>query len=74
MSEVKKKKFSEAEEYIERAKKVADVFDYGAYHKYQLDLSLAKGKKDKEKAIEMIINMVNEASSMDEKKEMKWNL
>ncbi|MBZ9626130.1 helix-turn-helix domain-containing protein [Clostridium sp. FP2] len=61
----KEKKFSEAEEYIERAKKVAEVFDLGAYHKYQLDLSLAREKQDKEKAIEMIINMVNEASSMD---------
>lgn len=61
----KEKKFSEAEEYIERAKKVAEVFDLGVYHKHQLDLSLAIEKKDKEKAIEMIINMVNEASSMD---------
>ncbi|MBZ9637772.1 helix-turn-helix domain-containing protein [Clostridium sp. FP1] len=61
----KEKKFSEAEEYIERAKKVTEVFDLGAYHKYQLDLSLAREKQDKEKAIEMIINMVNEASSID---------
>ncbi|MBW9170529.1 helix-turn-helix domain-containing protein [Clostridium estertheticum] len=61
----KEKKFSEAEEYIERAKKVADAFDLGAYYKYQLDLSLAREKHDKEKTIEMIINMVNEASSMD---------
>ncbi|NOW09059.1 hypothetical protein DFH84_000948 [Clostridium saccharobutylicum] len=38
----------------------------GAYHKYQLELSLAIEKQDKEKAIEMIINMVNEASSMDD--------
>lgn len=60
----KEKKFSEAEEYIERAKKVADAFDLGAYHKYQLELSLAREKQDKEKAIEMIIKMVNEASSM----------
>ncbi|NOV83741.1 helix-turn-helix domain-containing protein [Clostridium saccharobutylicum] len=62
----KEKKFSEAEEYIERAKKVIEVFDLGAYHKYQLELSLAIEKQDKEKAIEMIINMVNEASSMDD--------
>ncbi len=61
----KEKKFIEAEEYIERAKKVTEVFDLGAYHKYQLDLSLAREKQDKEKAIEMVINMVNEASSMD---------
>lgn len=67
----KEKKFSEAEEYIERAKKVADAFDMGAYHKYQLDLSLAREKQDKEKAIEMIINMVNEASSMDGSMESK---
>ena len=76
----KEKKFSEAEEYIERAKKVADVFDLGAYHKYQLDLSLAREKQDKEKAIEMIINMVNEANSMDNAmksklyKHMKFNI
>ncbi|MBU3217845.1 helix-turn-helix domain-containing protein (plasmid) [Clostridium estertheticum] len=61
----KEKKFSEAEEYIERAKKVADAFDLGAYHKYSLDLWHAREKQDKEKAIEMIINMVNEASSID---------
>jgi transcriptional regulator with XRE-family HTH domain len=76
----KEKKFSEAEEYIERAKKVTEVFDLGAYHKYQLDLSLAREKQDKEKAIEMIINMVNEASSMDDSmksklyKHMKFNV
>lgn len=62
----KENKFIEAEEYIERAQKVAEVFDLGAYHKYQLELSLAKEKQDKEKAIEMIINMVNEASSMND--------
>ncbi|MBU3186877.1 helix-turn-helix domain-containing protein [Clostridium estertheticum] len=61
----KEKKFNEAEEYIDRAKKVADAFDLGAYHKYSLDLWYAREKKDKEKAIEMIINMVNEASSID---------
>lgn len=76
----KEKKFTEAEEYIERAKKAVEVFDLGAYHKYQLDLSLAKEKQDKEKAIEMIINMVNEASSMEDSmnsklyKHMKFNV
>ncbi|MBW9145187.1 helix-turn-helix domain-containing protein [Clostridium sp. CM027] len=76
----KEKKFSEAEEYIERAKKVADAFDLGAYHKYSLDLWYAKEKQDKDKAIEMIINMVNEASSMDDAmksklyKHMKFNV
>lgn len=76
----KEKKISEAEEYIERAKKVAEVFDFGAYHKYELDLSLAIEKKDKEKTIEIIINMVNEASSMDDSmksklyKHMKFNV
>jgi tetratricopeptide (TPR) repeat protein len=76
----KEKKFIEAEEYIERAKKVAEVFDLGAYHKYQLNLSLAREKQDKEKAIEMIINMVNEASSMNDSlksklyKHMKFNV
>ncbi|WP_243108108.1 transcriptional regulator [Clostridium sp. JN-9] len=76
----KEKKFSEAEEYIKCAKKVIEVFDFGAYHKYQLDLSLAKEKQDKEKTIEMIINMVNEASSMDDAmksklyKHMKFNV
>ncbi|NKF08262.1 helix-turn-helix domain-containing protein [Clostridium gasigenes] len=76
----KEKKFIEAEEYIERAKNVSEVFDLGAYHKYQLDLSLAREKQDKEKAIEMIINMVNEASSMNDSqksklyKHMKFNV
>ena len=62
---LKENKLSEVEEYTERAKKLVEVFDLGAYHKYALDLSLAKEKHDKEKAIEMIINMVNEADSMD---------
>jgi transcriptional regulator with XRE-family HTH domain len=62
---LKENKLSEAEEYIERAKKLVDVFDLGAYHKYALDLSLAKEKQDKEKALEMITNMVNEAETMD---------
>jgi putative transcriptional regulator len=76
----KEKKFSEAEEYIERAKKAAEVFDFGAYHKYALDLSLAIKKQDKEKTIEAIINMVDEASSMDDSvksklyKHMKFNV
>lgn len=62
----KERKFREAAEYIDRAKKIAEVFDLGAYHKYELDLSLAIEKKDKEKTIEMVINMVNEASTMDD--------
>ena len=62
----KERKYSEAEEYIERAKKVAEVFDFGVYHKYSLDLSLAIEKSDKEKVIEMVVKMVNEASSMDD--------
>lgn len=76
----KEKKISEAEEYIERAKKVAEVFDFGAYHKYELDLSLAIEKGDKGKTIEAIINMVSEASSMDNSmksklyKHMKFNV
>ena len=67
----KEKKISEAEEYIECAKKVAEVFDFGVYHKYELDLSLAIEKQDKEKTIEAIINMVNEASSMDDSMKSK---
>ena len=62
----KERRYSEAEEYIERAKKVAEVFDFGVYHKYSLDLSLAIEKSDKEKVIEMVVKMVNEASSMDD--------
>lgn len=76
---LKENKFSEAEEYTERAKKLVEVLDLGAYRKYALDLSLAKEKQDKEKAIEMIINMVNEADSMDNMhsklyKHRKWNV
>jgi len=67
----KEKKFDEAGEYIECAKKVVEVFELGAYHKYQLDLSLAREKHDKEKTIEMIINMVNEASSIDDSMKSK---
>ncbi|MFL0166574.1 helix-turn-helix domain-containing protein [Candidatus Clostridium helianthi] len=62
---LKENKFDEAEECTERAKKLVEAFDLGAYQKYDLDLYLAKEKHDKEKAIELIINMVNEADSMD---------
>lgn len=62
---LKENKFSEAEEYTERAKKLVEVFDLGAYQKYALDLDLTKEKQDKEKAIDIIINMVKEAESMD---------
>ncbi|MFT8352325.1 helix-turn-helix domain-containing protein [Clostridium saccharoperbutylacetonicum] len=62
---LKENKFSEAEEYTERAKKVAEAFDLGEYQKYSFDLYLAKERQDKEKTIELIINMVNKAESMD---------
>lgn len=65
---LKENKFNEAEEYTERAKSVVEVFDLGLYQKYELDLYLAKEKQDREKAIELIINMVNEADSMDNMK------
>ena len=49
----KEKKFSEAEEYIERAKKVAEVFDFGAYHKYE---NLVKGAFKKNKKLDFVKN------------------
>lgn len=58
-------KFSEAEEYLECVKKHVEAFDLGAYHKYPLELLLATKKQDKERVIESITNMVNEAGSMD---------
>lgn len=61
----KENKFNEAEEYLEFSKKFIEVFDFGEYYKYQLDLSLAREKQDKEKTIEMIIKIVSEASSID---------
>ncbi len=61
----KENKFNEAEEYVEFSKKLIELFDFGEYYKYQLDLSLAKEKYDKEKAIEIIIKLVSEASSMN---------
>ncbi|WP_419748351.1 helix-turn-helix domain-containing protein [Clostridium perfringens] len=61
----KENKFNEAEEYVEFSKKVIELFDFGEYYKYQLDLSLAKEKYDKEKAIEIIIKLVSEANSMN---------
>lgn len=76
----KESKFNEAEEYVELCKKVIEIFDFGAYYKYQLDLSLAREKQDKEKTIEMVIKMVNEASSMGNAmnsklyKNMKFNV
>ncbi|MDT8718785.1 helix-turn-helix domain-containing protein [Clostridium sp. 19966] len=62
---LKENKFDEAEEYTERAKRLVEVFDLGAYKKYSFDLYLAKQKQDKEKAIELITKMVNEAESME---------
>ncbi|WP_243184253.1 hypothetical protein ACUH7Y_11700 [Clostridium beijerinckii] len=44
---------------------MVEAFDLGEYQKYGFDLYLAKEKQDKEKAIELIINMVNTADSMD---------
>lgn len=76
----KEKKFSEAEEYSKCGKKVAEAFDIGAYYGHSLDLHLAIEKQDKEKTVEMIMNMVNEASSMDAAmksklyKHMKFNV
>lgn len=68
----KEKKFDEAEEYVEFCKNIIEVLEFGEYYKYQLDLSLAKEKRDKDKTIEMIIRIVSEASSMD--KAMKSKL
>jgi tetratricopeptide (TPR) repeat protein len=62
---LKENKFTEAEECTGRAKKLVEVFDLGAYRKYTLDLSLAREKQDKEKAIRVITNIVNEADSMN---------
>ncbi|WP_102399342.1 helix-turn-helix domain-containing protein [Haloimpatiens massiliensis] len=63
---LKENKFSEAEEYSERAKKLVELFDLGTYNKYILDLSLAKEKQDKEKTIEIIRNIINEASNIND--------
>lgn len=63
---LKENKFSEAEEYSERAKKLVELFDLGTYNKYVLDLSLAKEKQDKEKTIEIIRNIINEASNIND--------
>ena len=61
----KENKFNEAEEYVEFCKKIIEVFEFGEYYKYQLDLSLAKENRDKDKTIEMIIKIVSEANSMN---------
>lgn len=61
----KENKLNEAEEYVDLCKKIIEVFEFGEYYKYQLELSLAREKQDKEKTIEMIIKTVSEASSMD---------
>ncbi|QAA32331.1 helix-turn-helix domain-containing protein [Clostridium manihotivorum] len=76
---LKENETSDAEDYIERAKKLVEVFELGAYHKYTLDLYLAKEKQDKEKAIELVINMVKEAETMDSMdsklyKHRKWKV
>lgn len=63
---LKENKFSEAEEYSERAKKLVELFDLGTYNKHVLDLSLAKEKQDKEKTIEIIRNIINEASNIND--------
>lgn len=58
-------KFSEAEVYLESVKKHVEAFDLGTYHKYPLELLLAKEMQDKERVIETVIKMVNEAGSKD---------
>lgn len=59
------KKFDEAEHYLERAKKHIQTFDLGVYHEHSLELMLAKIEKDKERAIKCIINMFNDAKSIN---------
>ena len=73
---IKENKFNEAEEYVEFCKKIIEVFEFGEYYKYQLDLSLAKEKRDKDKTIEMIIKIVSEANSMKSNlyRHMKFNV
>ena len=60
----KEKRFSEAEIYLERAKAAVEVFDFGPYHKHELDLWHATENHEKEKTIKAIINMINDADSM----------
>lgn len=61
----KEKRFSEAEEYVERAKMAVEVFDFGPYHKHELDLWYAIENQEKEKIIKAVMNMVNDAGTMD---------
>jgi putative transcriptional regulator len=67
------KKFKEAEAHLERAKKLVDGFDLGTYHKYPLELLLAKETQDKERAIACLRNMMSEARSMDHSQKSKFN-
>lgn len=59
------KKFDEAEYYLESAKKHIQAYDLGVYYEHSLELMLAKIRQDKERVIKCIINMFNEANSIN---------
>lgn len=57
-------KFDEAEDFLKSATTLVETFDLGEYHKYPLELLLAKEKNDKERIIKTIQNMMDKAESM----------
>lgn len=64
-------KFDEAEYYLESAKKHIQAYGLGVYHEHTLELMLAKMQQDKERVIKCIINMFNDANSINNARNSK---
>lgn len=62
----KENKFNKAEEYVRCGQKLIETFELGEYQKYSFDFHIATEKKDKEKTIEAIKNLMSSLNSVND--------